>query len=75
MLEVDAFWASRLLLEVTHDMLVDAASDVLEDKTVDELKTCEGLSSSPVSSCFHSMSSSVRSVRAWVESWQEGFKP
>ena len=29
MLEVDAFWASRLLLEVTHDMLVDVASNVL----------------------------------------------
>ena len=48
MLEVDAFWASRLLLEVTHDMLVDVAIDVLEDINVDELKTCEGLSDSSV---------------------------
>ena len=68
MLEIEAFRAKRLLSEVTHDLLVDVASDVLEDKTVDELQTCEGLSSSPVSSCFHSMSSSVRSVRARVDS-------
>jgi hypothetical protein len=58
MLEVDAFWASRLLLEVTHDMLVDVASDILEEKTVDELKTCEGLSASHDSPYFLSMSSS-----------------
>ena len=48
MLEVDAFWVSRLLLEVTHDMLVDVARDVLEEKTIHELKTCEGLSDSSV---------------------------
>ena len=53
-----AFWASRLLLEVTHDMLGDVASDVLEEQTVDELKTCQGLSASPVSPDFLSMSSS-----------------
>jgi hypothetical protein len=58
MMEVDAFWASRLLLEVTHDMLVDVASDVLEKKTVDELKTCEGVPASPVSPYFPLMSSS-----------------